>query len=124
MTRTEPQAGDCAVGRRGGAGVASAPFAEADTAAVRRELGRLTALLHRHFNRGDPDSLLPALANARDPDSAALARHFLGQIRSLAQALETGARRWPGSPDLADAFADFRRETLALLEGVEEQLGN
>lgn len=92
-----------------------------DGAAIRRELARFTALIHRHFNRRDADSLLPALAD-RDVAAATVARDFLAQISSLVGSLEAGAGRWPATPDLADAFADFRRETMVLLEGVEELL--
>ena len=90
--------------------------------AIRRELTRLTALLHRHFNRGGADSLLPALADPSDAEALASGRQFLGQIRALAEALEADARRWSGWADLTDAFADFRRETLALLQGVEDRI--
>lgn len=100
---------------------------DADTVAaaeaVRRELARLTALLRRHFGSGGDDSLLPVLANTSDPAAAASARQFLDQIRLLAETLKRDAERWSASEATAGAFADFRRETMALLAGVEERLG-
>lgn len=98
---------------------------EADLAAeaVRRELARLTALLRRHFSSGADDSLLPVLADTSDPAAAASARAFLDQIRILTESLLGDADRWSSSTTAAGAFADFRRETMALLEGVEERLG-
>ena len=89
---------------------------------IRRELSRLTALLRRHFSRGGEESLLPALADTSNPESAAGARAFLTQIRTLAEGLEADARRWADSAPTAGAFADFRREALALLAGVEERI--
>ena len=134
MTRSEslPPARANAAGD--GTGVIAAPAkdvasaAERDSSqaageAVRRELARLTALLRRHFSPSGEDSLLPALADTSDPAAAASARQFLDQIRMLASSLERDAGRWAGSERAAGAFADFRRETMALLQGVEERLG-
>jgi hypothetical protein len=92
--------------------------------AVRRELARLTALLRRHFSHGGEDSLLPALADTSDPAAMASARAFLDQIQVLAESLQRDADRWSASVPAAGAFADFRRETMALLLGVEERLGD
>jgi len=91
--------------------------------AVRRELGRLTALLRRHFSAAGEDSLLPALVDTSDPAAASSARAFLAQIRTLADALHRDSDRWSASRPAAGAFADFRRETMALLEGVEQRIG-
>ena len=90
---------------------------------IRRELARLTALLRRHFSQNGEESLLPALADTSNPEAAEGARAFLSQIRSLAEALEADARRWADSGPTAGAFADFRREALAVLAGVEDRLG-
>ena len=131
VTRSEPLSPDRAIAGRAGTGVAAAPprvdsewlgGAGSEADAVRRELARLTALLRRHFSQGGEDSLLPALANTKDPAAAASARQFLDQIRALAETLEADAGRWEQSPEAAGAFADFRRETMALLAGVEERL--
>lgn len=104
-------------------GVIAAPTEEDGAGeAVRRELARLTALLRRHFSKGGDESLLSVLADTHDPAATASAHEFLEQIRTLAEALEVDAGRWAGSAATAGAFADFRRETLALLQGVEEQL--
>ena len=89
---------------------------------IRRELSRLTALLRRHFSQGGEESLLPALADTSNPESAAGARAFLTQIRTLAEGLEADARRWADSAPTAGAFADFRREAMALLAGVEDRI--
>jgi hypothetical protein len=89
---------------------------------IRRELSRLTALLRRHFGPGAEESLLATLADTSDPAAAEGARAFLAQIRGLAEALEADARQWAGSERTVGAFADFRREALALLAGVEERL--
>ena len=89
---------------------------------IRRELSRLTALLRRHFGHGGEESLLPALADTSNTEAAAGARAFLTQIRTLAEGLEADARRWADSAPTAGAFADFRREALALLAGVEERI--
>lgn len=90
---------------------------------IRRELSRLTALLRRHFGSTAEESLLAALADTSDPAAVDETRAFLAQIRGLAEALETDARQWASSERTAGAFADFRREALALLAGVEERLG-
>ena len=89
---------------------------------IRRELSLLTARLRRHFSQGGEESLLPALADTSNPESAASARAFLTQIRILAEGLESHARRWANSATTAGAFADFRREALALLAGVEDRI--
>ena len=89
---------------------------------IRRELSRLTALLRRHFGHGGEESLLPALADTSNTEAAAGARAFLTQIRTLAEGLEADARRWADSAPTAGAFADFRREALALLAGVEDRI--
>lgn len=144
VTRSEPVPLDCATTAGDGTGVAAAPQGvmggdtldreaevedegevegEAAAEAVRRELARLTALLRRHFSAGGEDSLLPALADTSDPVAAASARQFLDQIRMLAESLHRDAGRWADSVPAAGAFADFRRETMALLQGVEERLG-
>ncbi|MEO5640913.1 MAG: hypothetical protein ABIQ98_04005 [Sphingomicrobium sp.] len=135
MTRSEPLPLDRANAAGAGTGVTAAPprassdyldsaaaDVGADGDAVRRELARLTALLRRHFSQGGDDSLLPALADTSDPAAAAGARAFLDQIRALAETLEADVGRWAQSPPVAGAFADFRRETMALLAGVEERL--
>jgi hypothetical protein len=89
---------------------------------IRRELSRLTALLRRHFSQGGAENLLPALADTSNTEAAAGARAFLTQIRTLAEGLEADARRWADSAPTAGAFADFRREALALLAGVEDRI--
>ena len=89
---------------------------------VRCELARLTALLRRHFSPGGQDSLLAALADISDPAATAGARAFLDQISDLAAALQRHASDWSASPSVADASADFRRETMAVLRGVEDRL--
>lgn len=89
---------------------------------IRRELSRLTALLKRHFSQGGEESLLPMLADTSDPAAADRAQAFLAQIGALAEALEVDARRWAGSVPTAGAFADFRREAIAVLAAVEERL--
>jgi hypothetical protein len=73
---------------------------------IRRELSRLTALLRRHFSQSGAESLLPALADTSNTEAAAGAR----------------AGRWADSAPTAGAFADFRREVLALLAGVEDRI--
>lgn len=87
---------------------------------IERELARLAALLHRHFDSSRADNLLPALANPRDGDGA---RVFLDQIRDLAQTLGTEARRQEGSDPAAGAIGDLRRELLALIDRFEERVG-
>jgi hypothetical protein len=89
---------------------------------IRRELSRLTALLRRHFSQGGAENLLPALADTSNTEAAAGARAFLTQIRTLADGLEADARRGADSAPTAGAFADFRREALALLAGVEDRI--
>jgi len=111
VTAAPPRGGSEATGDAG-----------SDADAVRRELARLTALLRRHFSQGGEDSLLPVLADTSDPAAAASARQFLDQIRALAETLEADAGRWSESRPAAGALADFRRETMALLAGVEERL--
>jgi hypothetical protein len=85
---------------------------------------RLTALLRRHFSTAGGDSLLPMLADTSDPDGAVSARQFLEHIRALAEVLEVETARWSGptASGTGGAIADFRRETMALLRGVEERL--
>ena len=87
---------------------------------IERELARLAALLHRHFDSSRADNLLPALANPRDGDGA---RVFLDQIRDLAQTLGAEARRQEGSDPAAGAIGDLRRELLALIDRFEERVG-
>jgi hypothetical protein len=89
---------------------------------IRRELSRLTALLRRHFSQSGAESLLPALADTSNTEAAAGARAFLTQIRTLAEGLEADAGRWADAAPTAGAFADFRREVLALLAGVEDRI--
>ncbi|WP_347717501.1 hypothetical protein [Sphingomonas sp.] len=141
--RSEPLPADCASSPGNGTGVAAVPppGGRADGGevrgrprdpqveeAVRRELARLTALLRRHFSTAGGDSLLPMLADTSDPDGAASARQFLEHIRALAEVLEVETARWSGPTASATAsatggaIADFRRETMALLRGVEERL--
>lgn len=136
VTRSEPLPLDRANAAGAGTGVTAAPSRmgtargaapegkrDPDAEPVRRELARLTALLRRHFSQGGDDSLLPALADTSDPAAAASARQFLDQIRTLAESLLVDADRWSASPPASGALADFRRETMALLQGVEERLG-
>ena len=87
---------------------------------IERELARLAALLHRHFDGSRADNLLPALANPRDADGA---RVFLDQIRDLAQTLDAEARRLESSAPSAGAIGDLRRELLALIDRFEERVG-
>ena len=131
MTRSEPLppdratavgAGTGVTGVIGDGGVAGGRAAAMADDAIRRELARLTVLLRRHFSQGGEESLLPMLADTSDPAAAEGARAFLAQIRMLAEALEADARRWADSAPTAGAFADFRREALALLAGVEERI--
>ena len=129
MTRSEPAPPDCATTGVFATGETAAPQGcvldrdEARAAeSIRRELSRLTTLLRRHFSSGGDESLLPMLADASNPAAAEGARAFLAEIRKLAEALEADSRRWAGSALTAGAFADFRREALALLAGVEERL--
>ena len=130
MMRSEPVPPDCAMTAGMAPGIMAArqecaldedPARRED--AIRRELSRLTALLRRHFSQGGEESLLSVLADTSDPAAAERARAFLAQIRGLAEALEADARQWAASERTAGAFADFRREALALLAGVEERLG-
>ena len=88
--------------------------------AIDRELARLASLLHRHFDEGRPDSLVPVLANPRDPDSA---RVFLDQIRDLAQTLDADAPRLAGRAPAAGPYDDLRREIITLIDTLEERLG-
>jgi hypothetical protein len=130
MMRSEPVPPDCAMTAGMAPGIMAArqacaldeePAHRGET--IRRELSRLTALLRRHFSQGGAESLLPVLADTSNPAAAEGARAFLAQIRGLAEALEADARQWSASERTAGAFADFRREALALLAGVEERLG-
>lgn len=125
MTRSRPLPPDRAIAAGAGTGVTAAPpdVTAAAAEAVRRELSRLTTLLRRHFRAGDEDSLLRALTNTSDPATAASARAFLKQIRELADVLQRDADNWPESLPATAALADFRRETMALLNGVEDRLG-
>lgn len=140
MTRSETTPPDCATTAGSATGVIAAPdkadSLKADSHAadshaalqaeaaetIRRALLRLTALLRRHFSQDGEESLLPALADTSNTDAAVGARAFLTQIRTLAEGLEADARRWADSAPTAGAFADFRREALALLAGVEDRI--
>ncbi len=140
VTRSLPPLPDCATTAGAATGVMAAPerpdshrvdshgadsheALQAEAAeTIRRELSRLTALLRRHFSQGGEESLLPALADTSNTEAAAGARAFLTQIRTLAEGLEADARRWADSAPTAGAFADFRREALALLAGVEDRI--
>ena len=130
VTRSLSPPPDCATTAGAATGVMAAPertdsheALQAEAAeTIRRELSRLTALLRRHFGHGGEESLLPALADTSNTEAAAGARAFLTQIRTLAEGLEADARRWADSAPTAGAFADFRREALALLAGVEDRI--
>lgn len=138
MTRSQPPVGDRAFARRGVPGIAPAQDQPSDPPlladwgggavqsdadeSVRRELARLTDLLHRNFAEDGEAGLLKALADTSDPVAADSARHFLEQIRRLAEALAADARRWASSAPTAAAIADFQREVLSLLEAVDQRL--
>lgn len=92
-----------------------------NAAALSAELRKLDATIKLHLAIEDR-MLYPALANAGDPQVAAIGKRFQHEMGGLATAYEDFAARWDTASRIAAAPGHFGREASWLLDALHARI--